>query len=128
MRFLLNVRFLFATAMLLGSATIGTSQAGATTFAVTATIGVGSDPFGVAVNPTTNVVYVTNGSGNSVSVINGATNTVTATIDVGDPGAVAVNPTTNVVYVANFSDNSISVIYGATNTVTTSIGVGSNPY
>ena len=36
---------------------------------MTATIGVGNDPFGVAVNPTTNLIYVTNYSSGSVSVI-----------------------------------------------------------
>ena len=95
--------------MLLGSATIGVSQAGATTFDVTATIGVGSYPLGVAVNPTTNLIYVTNAGGNSVSVISGATNAVTATIGVGsNPHGVAVNPTTNLVYVTNAGGNSVS--------------------
>ena len=38
---------------------------------VTATIAVGSRPYGVGVNPTTGKVYVVNSSGNSVSVIDG---------------------------------------------------------
>lgn len=68
-RIFLNVRFLFATATLLGTLTIVGLQVGDTTLAVTATIGVGSYPRGVAVNPTTNLVYVTTYHSKSVSVI-----------------------------------------------------------
>ena len=57
---------------------------------------------------------MTNLQSNSVSVINGATNTVTSTIPVGSyPHDVAVNPTTNTVYTANMQSNSVSVINGA---------------
>jgi YVTN family beta-propeller protein len=49
---------------------------------VTATITVGRFPGGVAVNPATGTVYVAN-RGGTVSVINGHTNTVVATIAVG---------------------------------------------
>jgi hypothetical protein len=47
----------------------------------------------------------------NVSVIDGSTNTVVATVPVG-PGAggMAVNPTTNRVYVANAADDTVSVI------------------
>jgi YVTN family beta-propeller protein len=94
---------------------------------VTDIINVGSDPFGVGVNPTTNTVYVGNSRGDTVSVINGATNEVTTTIDVGGfPFGVGVNPTTNMVYVAN-SDGTVSVIDGATNVVTATIIVGNSP-
>ena len=63
-----------------------------------------------------------------MSVINGATNTVTATIAVGaEPDGVAVDATTNTIYVANNGDNTVSVINGATNTVTATIPVGPRP-
>ncbi len=56
-----------------------------------------------------------------MSVIDTATNTVTATIPVGpEPYGVAVTPDGSKVYVANFS-NSVSVIATATNTVTDTI-------
>jgi len=46
-----------------------------------------------------------------VSVINTATNRLTATIRVGrDPGLVAVNPRTGKAYVANFGSRTVSVI------------------
>ena len=63
------------------------------------------------VDPATNTVYVANDGGNSVSVIDGATNTVTATIGVGSgPAGVGVDPATHAVYVANVNDNTVSVI------------------
>ena len=78
---------------------------------VTSTISVGTNPYAVAVNPSTNTVYVTNADDNTVSVINGSTNAVTSTISVGSyPYGVAVNPSTNTVYVTNADDNTVSVI------------------
>jgi YVTN family beta-propeller protein len=71
---------------------------------VTATIPVGTyiSPLEVAVNPKTNTTYVTNSHGDTVSVISGRTNTVTATIPVGGfPFGAAVNPETNTAYVTN---------------------------
>ena len=71
---------------------------------VTKTIGAGTGPYAVAVNPVTNKIYVANYSSNTVTVIDGATNSTTATVGVGvSPLAVAVNPVTNKIYVANYS-------------------------
>ena len=78
---------------------------------------------------------MSNGQDDTVSVIDGATNTVIATIPVGDginnPGGIGINPSTDTLYVANSdgtfsdaSDDSISVIDGATNTVTGTIILG----
>ena len=59
----------------------------------------------------TNRIYVTQESSDTVSVIDGTTNTVIATVSVGDlPFGVAVNPTTNRIYVTNFFDDTVSVI------------------
>ena len=44
----------------------------------------GSQPFAVAVNPATNKIYVVNNGPNTVTVIDGATNT-TRTVTVGPP-------------------------------------------
>jgi YVTN family beta-propeller protein len=74
--------------------------------------------------------YITdaNPNSNSVSVIDAATNTVTATIAVGSsPIGVAVSPAGNKVYVANGGSNTMSVIAAATNKVTATIPVGSAP-
>ncbi len=55
----------------------------------------------MAVNSVTNKIYVANEFGNTVTVIDGATNNTT-TVSVGqDPYAVAVNPVTNKIYVVN---------------------------
>ena len=48
-------------------------------------------------NPAGTYVYVTNINSNTVSVINAATNTVAATVDVGNhPSGIAVNPAWNI--------------------------------
>ena len=92
---------------------VGTSSPSNTASALTsaASIPVGISPYGVAINPSTNTIYVANFDSNTVSVINGTTNTVTATILVGTyPFAIAINPSTNTIYVANGRSNTVSVI------------------
>ncbi len=101
------------------------------------TIAVGSHPVGVAVNATTQKIYVANSFNNDISVIDGVTNSVTSTISspqIIAPGAVAVNPTTNTIYVANGQScftcpaaNNLAVIDGASGSVTTTIPVGTSP-
>jgi YVTN family beta-propeller protein len=69
--------------------------------------------------------YITNKDDDTVSVIDIATNTVVATIDVGNgPQAAVVSPDGEKVYVANRQEMTagISVIDTATNTLTVSIG------
>jgi RHS repeat-associated protein len=90
---------------------------------------VGDGSLWLAVNPSTNRIYVTNNSSDNVSVIDGATNTVVATVPVGDaPVGVAVNPSTNRIYVANYDDDTVTVIDGATNAVVATVPVGVEPY
>ncbi len=91
-----------------------------------ATVGTGSNPSALAVNPVTNKVYVANFASNNVTVIDGATNAATAVAAGTNPVAVAVNPLTNQIYVANETSNDVTVINGATNTTTTVMG-GTNP-
>ncbi|MHC1753918.1 MAG: PGF-pre-PGF domain-containing protein [Methanosarcina sp.] len=72
--------------------------------------------------------YITNFGSNTVSVIDTATNTVTATVPVGiEPLGVAVALDGTKVYVTNNVSNSVSVIDTSTNTVTATINVGNNP-
>jgi YVTN family beta-propeller protein len=104
-----------------------------TTNTVVATVPVGESPTGVAVNPTTNLIYVTDAAwsawSGTVSVIDGTTNTVVSTIPVNQwPLDVAVNPVTNLIYVANAAwSGTISVIDGGSNTVVGNIPVGFSP-
>jgi YVTN family beta-propeller protein len=80
---------------------------------------------GTAVNPATNRIYVTNLFADSVSVIDGATDTQIAVVTGVDvPWDVAVNPATNRVYVPNANLGTISVIDGATNSITATIAAG----
>ena len=66
---------------------------------------------------------------NTVSVIDTANNTVTATVAVGDfPFGVAVMPDGASVYVANQGSGTVSVIDAATNTVTATVLVQVEPF
>jgi YVTN family beta-propeller protein len=87
----------------------------------------GSNCNSVAVNATTNKVYVSNNFGHSVTVIDGVTNEAT-TFRVGQgPRAIAVNPVTNKIYTANYGSRDSSEIDGATNAVT-SVPTGKHPW
>src|SRR5439155_1074930 len=104
---------LAAVATPLVSVVVGARPAQADT--ATATVGAGTGPQAVAVNPVTNKVYVANKGSANVTVIDGATN-ATTTVGAGtNPQAVAVDPVTNEVYVANNGSNDVTVIDGATN-------------
>ena len=84
---------------------------------VTDIIPVGS-PSGMAVSPDGELLYVTNFTTDTVSVIDTATNAVVNTIAVGrSPASLAVSPDGTHLYVVNFEGNTVSVIDTATNTV-----------
>jgi YVTN family beta-propeller protein len=71
---------------------------------------------------------VTNQFDNTVSVIEAATNTVVATVPVGQgPTGVAITPNGAFAYVTNLFGNTLSVIDIATNTVTATVLVGLVP-
>jgi YVTN family beta-propeller protein len=77
---------------------------------------VGLWPQQIAINAKTNRIYVVNTHADSVSVIDGRTNAVTATVPAGDgPWAVAVDPVADMVYVANRLSDVVTVIDGRTN-------------
>lgn len=88
-------------------------------------VGTGSSPVGVAVNPTTNKVYVANSGGNTVTVYHPATRAI-STVTVGSgPSGVAVNPLTNRIYVTTSAG--VSVIDGSSDTLMTTVAAGINP-
>jgi YVTN family beta-propeller protein len=119
---------LFASVFTIFPFRINNSSAAEPSFPIKATIQVGDSPQGIAVNPNTNRIYVTNYSSNSVSVIDGDTNTVIDTIAVGNaPQGIAVNPVTNKIYVANGnSGDPVYVIDGNNNAVIKTIPVAIN--
>jgi YVTN family beta-propeller protein len=99
----------------------------AATFQVIDSIEVGSGAFGVAVNPVTNRVYVTNESDGTMSVLDGASNTVISTVFLGFqtfPEGIGVDPTTNRIYVSHAGVGVMRVIDGVTNTEIGQIFVG----
>ncbi|QQG48484.1 MAG: YncE family protein [archaeon] len=66
---------------------------------------------GIAVNPDTHDVYLTNRDSDSVSIIDGTTFTLKGTARVGHyPQGVAVDPATGFAYVANLYSNSLSIV------------------
>jgi YVTN family beta-propeller protein len=88
------------------------------------TIDVGDEPYGVAVSPDGNLVYITDLFDATVSVIRTSDNAVIDTINVGLlPYGVAATPDGNFIYVTNHADANISVIRTADNTVVDTIGV-----
>jgi YVTN family beta-propeller protein len=99
---------------------------------VISTIKIGDGVYGqiaIAVNPSTNRIYVANSGSDNLLVINGTTNAVVATVSVsGNPVAVAVNSNTNRIYVAMANaSNVVSVIDGDSNTLVTTLNVGNGP-
>ncbi|WP_048107514.1 PKD domain-containing protein [Methanosarcina barkeri] len=100
---------------------------------LTATVPVGTEPFGAAVSPDGTKVYVTNtkyGNRGTVSVIDTAINKVTAIVDVGykySPCGIAVTPDGKKLYVADRDIKGVSVIDTFTNTVIATVPVGVNP-
>jgi large repetitive protein len=94
--------------------------------------------FGVAVDEPTNMVYSIEASDENLSVINGATDTVTAPVQLGIYPAftgVVVNPATDMIYVDGVVAGSktgasvVKVISGVTDTVVATIALpaGSSP-
>jgi YVTN family beta-propeller protein len=89
-------------------------------------IPVGGQPGRLAVNPTTNMIYVPNTTLNTVTVVNASSNQVVTNIAMpSTPIAAAVNSTTNLIYVTTgYPSNSVVVIDGSSNTVTATVPAG----
>src|SRR5262245_42305366 len=73
-------------------------------------------------------VYVTNERGNSLSIIDGATDKVVGRVSVGErPRGVALSPDGRSAYVALGEEDVIAVVDTATRAVTARIAAGSDP-
>jgi uncharacterized protein (TIGR03437 family) len=92
-------------------------------------------PKGIAINPAGTRVYVANGDGNTVTVIDTATNTTSGSVTMGSntasrpstllkPYGVSVSPAGTRAYVTNYFSNIVSVIDTSTNTVVGSVNMG----
>ena len=95
----------FVTNTVVGPSTLGVLSGKGT---VLANVNVGNTPFGVDVDPFRNLSFVTNTLDQTVSVVDGKTNTVTETLPISGL-FVAANPYTSKVYVGGQA-NSITVI------------------
>ena len=87
---------------------------------------VGKEPVSIASNPDTSRVYVANSGSGNLSVIDGHTNKVIATVPVGDlPYTITVNRLANKVYVSRTFSHVTVIVDGKTNLPTTvKAGVG----
>ncbi|MDA4123715.1 MAG: YncE family protein, partial [Thaumarchaeota archaeon] len=73
-------------------------------------------------------IYVSNGGGDTVSVMSGATNSLVANVVVGSgPQTPVIDPANSELYVTNEYGNSISVISGVTNALVATVKVGVQP-
>jgi YVTN family beta-propeller protein len=93
----------------------------------------GSEPFGVAVNSVTHKVYVANYASNTVTIFNGATGGLLATVNFaplgfGQPAYVAVDETLNRAYVTLHAGGRVAVIDGATNALLTTMEAQSGAF
>ncbi len=89
-----------------------------------------TDPFptGVSVSRDNKTLYVANSLANTVTIIDVAGKSVTATVKVGTaPYTTLVDPSNGAVYVSNWGDATISVIDPVSRAVTNTINVGRHP-
>ncbi len=95
---------------------------------VNTSVTVGTDPFGVVVDPITGDVLVTNTGSDNVSVVDPTTNSVVLSVPVGDaPMGIAFDPVTQQILVANNQSNNVTFLSAATYAVTANVAVGHGP-
>ena len=95
---------------------------------VTGTVELNGIFYGIAVNPLTKTIYLSNIKNHTISVLDGTTKNVINHIPVEYiPTGININYKTDLIYVTNYGSNSLSVINGKTNKVNSTIEVGQNP-
>ena len=88
-----------------------------------------SKPMGVVVSSDGKRVYVANGRGGTVSLIDAATNTVRATVPVGQrPWGIALSPDESKLYTANGPSNDVTVVDAEKMQVIKKIPAGKIPW
>src|SRR5579862_6837063 len=73
--------------------------------------------------------YVSNQSGNTIAILNRATNTIASSISVSGAGlsGLALAPNATYLYVTEQNKNAVAILNTATNAITGTIPVGSGP-
>ena len=105
----------------------GLAATGVVAQPVSTNLPTGQQPMAIAVNETTNRAYIVGHNSGTVTVVDGKSHAVVASVRTGaGPEAVAVNPVTNRVYTVNSGESSVSVIDGASNAVIATVRTGSN--
>lgn len=96
---------------------------------IVATVPVAPNPRRIACNEATHRVYVVHATTpGSVTVLDGASHAVLATVAVGnDARFFGVNFLVDEIYVSNFGSGTLSVVSTASNTVLATLQVGTNP-
>jgi YVTN family beta-propeller protein len=86
-------------------------------------------PAGIAYNSDNGNLYVANRGSDTISVINGSTNSIIDEIsmDTVAPSGIIYNAVNNYIYVTSAGSNTVSVINGTTNAVVENIPVGMVP-
>ena len=85
-------------------------------------------PGPAAVDTSTDSIYISEDSLPDVAIVNGSTNQVVRTLDVGGvPSGIAFDPSNGYLYVANSGDDNLTVINGSTEKTVGSIELGGNP-
>jgi YVTN family beta-propeller protein len=86
-------------------------------------------PMGSAISPDGKFVYITNGRGQTLSIIDTGTDSLVATFEVGDrPWGVGVSPDGQHIYTANGPGGTVSVIDAAGHRLIKHIKVGKAPW
>jgi YVTN family beta-propeller protein len=92
-----------------------------------ASLTVGGVPNGIVLDPSNGNLYVANFGPGTLSVINGSTNSVSATINLNysvSPWDVGYNPFNGFVYVSETKSGAVSVVNPATDVVVATVAVG----
>jgi YVTN family beta-propeller protein len=91
--------------------------------------GPGAKPMGSAISPDGKFVYITNGRGKTVSIIDTGADSLLATFEVGErPWGIGVSPDGKHIYTANGPGGNISVIDADAHQVTKRIPAGKSPW
>jgi YVTN family beta-propeller protein len=89
----------------------------------------GAKPMGTAISPDGRWVYLTNGRGGTLSIIDTARDSIVASLRVGTrPWGVAVTPDGKKIYTANGPSNDVSVVDASSRTVLRHIPAGRSPW